>query len=112
MKISRSLLEKIIWEETVLLVEEVSADLPDLFTHMALAIYRKGNEGPEELLYAIEAALSFLIEKGFITPGSDLAGIELTALGTSQNVSHAAESPSKTDYFYTLLNNFGIDETS
>lgn len=113
MKIKRAILEKIIWEETQLLVEEVSADLPDLFAHMALAIYEKaGAGGPEDLIYAIDSALSFLIEKGFITGDSDLSGIGLTSLGASQNAPHASESPDKTDYFYTLLNAYGIDENS
>ena len=112
MKISKNLLEKIIGEETRLLVEEVSRTFPDLFTHMVLAIYKKKGGGEQGFLYAIEAALSFLIQNDYITSDSDLQNISLTSKGQAQNARHAREPMQKGDSFYSLLNYFDIDETS
>ena len=112
MKKSQAILEKIIWRETQLLVEEVSRTFPDLFTHMVLAIYKKKGGGEQGFLYAIEAALSFLIQNDYITPDSDLLNVSLTSKGQAQNVRHAREPMQKGDSFYSLLDYFDIDENS
>lgn len=115
MKISKNLLEKIILEETRLLVEEVARTFPDLFTHMVLAIYQRyqnDRSGEDGLIQAIKIALSSLKKDGYITPDSNLQNISLTPAGEKKNARHAREPMQKGDSFYSLANYFDIDDDS
>ena len=115
MKIHKNLLEKIIWEETRLLVEEVSRTFPDLFTHMVLAIYQRYQEersGEEGIIQAIKIALASLKKDGYITPDSNLQNISLTPDGQKKNARHAREPMQKGDSTYSLIDYFNIDDDS
>ena len=115
MKIKRTILEKIIWEETRLLVEEVSRTFPDLFTHMVLAIYQRYQEersGEDGLIQAINIALASLKKDGYITADSNLQNISLTPAGQKKNAPHAREPMQKGDSTYSLIDYFDIDDDS
>jgi hypothetical protein len=83
----------------LVLEQEGMNPLPDLYKHMVLAIFRKGVKNEQNFLRAMEAAFSFLLTYGHITPQSNINNMQLTSTGASLNSRHVAEPKSKSDLF-------------
>ena len=92
-------LQEVIGDINSLLEQEGMNPLPDLFKHMVLAIFRKGPRTEENFKRALDAAFSFLIQYGHITPQSNLDNMQLTSTGATLNRRHAAEPAEKSGLF-------------
>lgn len=92
-------LQEVIGDINSLLEQEGMNPLPDLFKHMVLAIFRKGARTEDNFKRALEAAFSFLLMYGHITPQSNINNMQLTASGAKLNRRHAAEPADKSSLF-------------
>jgi len=106
MKEYKVLLEKIIFDIDNLLQEQEVRELPDLFKHMVLAIFRKGPRTIGWFQSSIMIAFESLLNNGFITRNSNLNNITLTARGQAQNRQHTAEPKAKSDQFDRYFSRF------
>lgn len=94
-----SVLESCIEKINLLLEQEGANPLPDLYKHMVLAIFREGPKTEQNFLRAMEAAFSFLLRRGHITPDSNIQKMTLTSSGASLDRPHEAEPASKSNLF-------------
>lgn len=94
-----SLLEESIGEINSLLEQEGLNTLPDLFKHMVVAIFRKGDRTEANFRRALDAAFKFLLRNGHITPDSTVQNMNLTGTGRALNARHQAEPKAKSDTF-------------
>jgi len=96
-------LQEVIGDINSLLEQEGMNPLPDLFKHMVLAIFRRGQKSEQNFIRAMEAAFSFLVRHGHISPQSNIDNMQLTASGNELNRRHAAEPANKSDTFDAAL---------
>ncbi len=96
---TNSLFEACVQKINLLLEQEGLSPLPDLFKHMALAIFRQGPKTEKNFIRAMEATFSFLLSKGHITPDSTLQNVKLTSSGAALNRDHVDEPASKSGLF-------------
>lgn len=96
-------LQEVIRDINSLLEQEGMNPLPDLYKHMVLAIFRKGPKNEKNFLRAMEAAFSFLLMRGHITPQSNINNMQLTSTGNQLNAAHASEPPAKSQTFDSAL---------
>lgn len=94
-----NLLNETVKEINLLLEQEGMNPLPDLFKHMVLAIFSKGNKDEQSFRQAIDAAFTFLLRNGYINKN-----LSLTAKGIEKNKRHAAEPKRKSSVFDSYLN--------
>ena len=83
----------------LVLEQEGMSPLPDLFKHMALAIFRKGPRTVDKFLDSMEAAFAFLVRYGHITPNSNINNMTLTSTGANLEKNHDNEDVSKSKTF-------------
>lgn len=96
-------LQEVIGDINSLLEVEGMNPLPDLYKHMVLAIFRKGPRTEQNFIRAMEAAFSFLLRHGHITPQSNIDNMQLTSTGNNLNTRHVAEPPAKSQTFDSAL---------
>lgn len=96
-------LQEVIGDINSLLEREGMNPLPDLYKHMVLAIFRKGPRTEKNFLRAMEAAFSFLLKHGHISPQSNINNMPLTSTGNQLNARHVAEPPEKSQTFDSAL---------
>lgn len=96
-------LQEVIGDINSLLEVEGMNPLPDLYKHMVLAIFRKGVKTEQNFLRAMEAAFSFLVKHGHISPQSNINNMQLTSTGNSLNSRHTAEPAQKSQTFDSAL---------
>lgn len=101
------LLEESIKEINSLLEQEGLNTLPDLFKHMVVAIFRKGDRTEANFRRALDAAFKFLLRNGHITPDSTVQNMTLTATGNNLNQRHMAEPKTKSDTFDAAMDVVG-----
>lgn len=77
--------------DTNLILEQAGmAPLPDIFKHMVLAIFQKGEKTEQGFRQAIDAAFSFLLKNGLINKN-----LTLTPKGVEKNKRHTSEPKNK-----------------
>lgn len=96
-------LQEVIGDINSLLEVEGMDPLPDLFKHMALAIFRKGPKTEQNFLRAMKAAFSFLVKHGHISPKSNINNMPLTSTGANLERRHDAEPEQKSQTFDSAL---------
>lgn len=106
MKEYKIILEEISRDLNKLLQEQEAGQLPDLFKHMVLAIFRKGPRNIGWFQSSIMIAFESLLNNGFITGNSNLNNMTLTAKGQAQNRQHAAEPKAKSNQFDRYFSRF------
>lgn len=83
-------LQPFIDDINLLLEQEGMNPLPDIFKHMVLAIYNKGDKNEQGFRRAIDAAFSSLLKSGYINKN-----LTLTPKGVEKNKRHASEPKTK-----------------
>lgn len=106
MKKYKILLEQVAEDINKILLEQEVPQLPDLFKHMVLAIFRKGPRTMGWFQSSIMIAFESLLDNGFITRNSNLQNIRLTAKGRTQNKTHQSEPRPKSDQFDRYFSRF------
>lgn len=96
-------LDPFIEKINLLLEQEGMTPLPPLYKHMVLAIFRKGSKTERNFVRAMEAAFSFLLKYGHISPQSNINNMPLTSTGNQLNARHVAEPPEKSQTFDSAL---------
>lgn len=86
-----------------LLEQQGMNPLPDLYKHMVLAIFRKGPKTSSNFIRSMDAAFTFLLKHGHITPQSNINNIQLTSTGKVLNAPHTKEPPDKSELFDTAF---------
>ena len=96
-------LQPFVEEINLLLEQEGMSPLPDLFKHMALAIFRKGPRTVDNFINSMEAAFAFLVRHGHITPRSNINKMDTTSSGAKINSRHSREPAAKSSNFDAML---------
>lgn len=100
------LIEEITKEINLLLEQEDSVDLPDIYKHMVLAIYRKGPQTRGWFESSVMIAFECLLDNGYIYRNSRPDRMRLTSKGFVKNGRHRMEPMEKNYKFDSLWNGY------
>ena len=100
------LIEAISKDINVLLEQENSPNLPDIFKHMVLAIFRKGPRTQGWFQSSVMIAFETLLDNGYIYRNSRPDRMRLTSKGFVKNGRHRMEPMTQNNQFDVLWNRF------
>jgi hypothetical protein len=100
------LIEAITQDINLLLEQEDSPNLPDIFKHMVLAIFRKGPRTQGWFETSVMIAFETLLDNGYIYSNSRPDRMRLTSKGFVKNGRHRMEPMAKNNQFDSLWNKF------